>query len=215
MVVSGVPQPRADHVHALAALASTWRTPSRRCATPRAAGGHADRAGERAGGGRVVGPGGSSTTWGDAVNIALPDGEHRPDRAHPGPAGRLRTAARRVRVHPERGDVDIKGKGVMHTSVPGRLAAGSRDEDGRGNRGRASHLIAPLRTGLSMVPCSTPHSVAMVLYSPISSGARVPAATIWPASIRAAPASRTVRRRTPPRRRQRAAAGLDGETGDR
>jgi adenylate cyclase len=116
MVVSGVPQPRTDHLEALADLALdiadsvTGLTDSRGRAVPLRIG--------LASGPVVAGVVGSQRffydVWGDAVNVA--------SRMESTVAvGRIQvpeTVYRRLCgrfVFEERGDVEIKGKGVMHT----------------------------------------------------------------------------------------------------
>ena len=133
MVVSGVPQPRPDHVHALAALAldmadavSRMRDPEGRPVPIRIGLGC---------GPVVAGVVGSRRffydVWGDAVNVA----------------SRMETTDQTGHIQvpqaiydricgdfefTERGDVDVKGKGLMHTwylvgrrahSAPGRSLA--------------------------------------------------------------------------------------------
>ena len=126
MVVSGVPQPRPDHVEALAALAldmadavADLKDPQGR-AVPLRIG--------LAAGPVVAGVVGSRKffydVWGDAVNVAArmetTDVEGRiqvPQNVYE----RLSHAF----LLEERGDVDIKGKGVMHTWY----LVGRRDDD--------------------------------------------------------------------------------------
>lgn len=116
MVVSGVPEPRPDHLHALAALALDMRAAIAELRDP---------AGRRvpiriglAAGPVVAGVVGARRffydVWGDAVNVASrmesTDQEGRiqvPDAVYQ----RLRADF----VFEERGDVAVKGKGVMHT----------------------------------------------------------------------------------------------------
>ncbi|MCB0945901.1 MAG: adenylate/guanylate cyclase domain-containing protein, partial [Mycobacterium sp.] len=116
MVVSGVPQPRADHVEALAALALD---------ISRAVGDLRDPTGRpvplrigMASGPVVAGVVGARRffydVWGDAVNVAS-----RMESTDP--EGRIQVPQdvyERLRDHfelEERGDVEIKGKGVMRT----------------------------------------------------------------------------------------------------
>ena len=116
MVVSGVPQPRPDHLQALADLAldlagtvATMRDPAGR-AVPLRIG--------LAAGPVVAGVVGSRRffydVWGDAVNVA--SRMESTDQT-----GRIQVPQdiydrlREDFVFDERGDVEIKGKGVMHT----------------------------------------------------------------------------------------------------
>ncbi len=129
MVVSGVPKPRPDHLEALACLAldiaedvSDLTDPYGR-AVPLRIG--------LAAGPVVAGVVGASKffydVWGDAVNVAA-----RMESTDV--AGRIQVphnVYERLRhrfVFEERGDVDIKGKGVMHTWY----LVGRRDEAVRG-----------------------------------------------------------------------------------
>jgi adenylate cyclase len=116
MVVSGVPQPRPDHVEALASLALDMadaafglKDPHGRCVPLRIG---------LAAGPVVAGVVGARRffydVWGDAVNIASrmestdPEGRIQVPQAM---YERLRSGF----VLEERGDIDVKGKGVMHT----------------------------------------------------------------------------------------------------
>lgn len=118
MVVSGVPNPRPDHLHALARLAleiadtiAELRDPLGRPVSLRIG---------LAAGPVVAGVVGNRRffydVWGDAVNLAsrmestgAPDRIQVPQDVHQ----RLSSDF----VFEERGDVDVKGKGVMHTWV--------------------------------------------------------------------------------------------------
>ena len=131
MVVSGVPQPRPDHLEALADLALdiadavAGLTDSRGRDVPLRIG--------LASGPVVAGVVGSQRffydVWGDAVNVA--------SRMESTVAvGRIQVpqpAYERLRDHfvfEERGDVDVKGKGIMHTwYLLGRN--GGQPDDGR------------------------------------------------------------------------------------
>jgi adenylate cyclase len=147
MVVSGVPQPRADHVEALACLAldvadavADLKDPQGR-AVPLRIG--------LATGPVVAGVVGARKffydVWGDAVNVAsrmeTTDVEGRiqvPQNVYE----RLRDAF----LLEERGDVDVKGKGVMHTWY----LVGRRDDDAVRSaveRGTASSRVAVTREG--------------------------------------------------------------------
>lgn len=123
MVVSGVPQPRPDHLEALADLALdivesiTGLTDSQERAVPMRIG--------LASGPVVAGVVGSQRffydVWGDAVNIAS-------RMESTGVIGRIQLpqpAYERLGdrfTFEERGDVDVKGKGVLHTwFLTGRL----------------------------------------------------------------------------------------------
>jgi adenylate cyclase len=116
MVVSGVPQPRPDHLEALAALALdiadtvAGLTDSRGCAVPLRIG--------LASGPVVAGVVGSQRffydVWGDAVNVA----SRMESTAAVGRIQLPQSIYQRLNdrfVFEERGDVDVKGKGVMHT----------------------------------------------------------------------------------------------------
>jgi adenylate cyclase len=125
MVVSGVPQPRADHIEALACLALDMAESVANLKDPQ---GRAVPMRIGLGAGPVVaGVVGARRffydVWGDAVNVASrmesTDTEGRiqvPQSMYE----RLKHAY----VLEERGDVDVKGKGVMHTwYLVGRRAA--------------------------------------------------------------------------------------------
>jgi adenylate cyclase len=116
MVVSGVPQPRPDHLEALADLALDIAdtvdglTDSRGHAVPLRIG--------LAGGPVVAGVVGSQRffydVWGDAVNVA----SRMESTAAVGRIQVPQSVYRRLSDRfgfEERGDVDVKGKGVMHT----------------------------------------------------------------------------------------------------
>jgi adenylate cyclase len=116
MVVSGVPQPRLDHLEALADLALditdtvAGLTDSRGRAVPLRVG--------LASGPVVAGVVGSQRffydVWGDAVNVA----SRMESTASVGHIQLPQSDYQRLSdrfVFEERGDVDIKGKGVMHT----------------------------------------------------------------------------------------------------
>lgn len=116
MVVSGVPQPRSDHVHALAALALDMAHAVTKMRDPQ--GQQVSMRIGLASGPVVAGVVGSRRffydVWGDAVNIASrmestdPTGHIQvPQDVYERLRGEFEFA--------ERGDVDIKGKGVMHT----------------------------------------------------------------------------------------------------
>jgi adenylate cyclase len=131
MVVSGVPLPRPDHLEALADLALditetiAGLTDSRGCAVPLRVG--------LASGPVVAGVVGSQRffydVWGDAVNVAS-------RMESTGVVGRIQVpqpAYERLSdrfAFEEHGDVDIKGKGVMHTWY----LVGRHHEDGVGHR---------------------------------------------------------------------------------
>ena len=116
MVVSGVPQPRPDHLEALAELALdiadsvAGLTDSRGRAVPLRIG--------LASGPLVAGVVGSQRffydVWGDAVNVA----SRMESTAAVGRIQVPQPVYQRLSnrfVFEERGDVDVKGKGVMHT----------------------------------------------------------------------------------------------------
>lgn len=143
MVVSGVPKPRTDHIEALAALALDMAaavaglTDARGRAVPLRIG--------MATGPVVAGVVGARKffydVWGDAVNVAsrmeTTDVE-----------GRIQVPQNVYeRLHPrfvfeERGDVDVKGKGVMHTWY----LVGHRDGQPKPG-GCAQHQSAPSLPG--------------------------------------------------------------------
>ena len=117
MVVSGVPQPRPDHVEALACLAldmadavADLKDPQGR-AVPLRIG--------LAAGPVVAGVVGARKffydVWGDAVNVASRMETTDVEGRIPGAAVRYMSGSSHAFVLEERGDVDIKGKGVMHT----------------------------------------------------------------------------------------------------
>jgi adenylate cyclase len=142
MVVSGVPQPRPDHLEALADLALdianavAGLTDSRGRAVPLRIG--------MASGPVVAGVVGSQRffydVWGDAVNVA--------SRMESTVAvGRIQVPQpvyQRLRDHfvfEERGDVEVKGKGVMHTwYLVGR-------NGGRPDTPQQNRAIDPFRQG--------------------------------------------------------------------
>jgi adenylate cyclase len=116
IVVSGVPQPRSDHLHALADLALdiadtvAGLTDSRGRAVPLRIG--------MASGPVVAGVVGSQRffydVWGDAVNVA----SRMESTAAVGRIQVPQPVYQRLRnrfMFEERGDVDVKGKGVMRT----------------------------------------------------------------------------------------------------
>lgn len=116
IVVSGVPQQRPDHLEALADLALdiaetvAGLTDSRGCAVPLRIG--------LASGPVVVGVIGSQRffydVWGNAVNVA----SRRESTVTVGRIQVPQPVYERLRnrfVFEERGDIDVKGKGVMHT----------------------------------------------------------------------------------------------------
>ncbi len=116
MVVSGVPQPRADHVEALAALALD---------ISRAVGDLRDPTGRpvplrigMASGPVVAGVVGARRffydVWGDAVNVASRMESTDPEGRIQVPQDVYERLRDRFELE-ERGDVEIKGKGVMHT----------------------------------------------------------------------------------------------------
>jgi adenylate cyclase len=116
MVVSGVPQPRADHVEALANLALDMAKAVRDLRDPN--GQPVPLRMGMAAGPVVAGVVGARRffydVWGDAVNVASrmettdPEGRIQvPQNVYERLRGRF--------VLEERGDIDVKGKGVMHT----------------------------------------------------------------------------------------------------
>ncbi|MCV7019043.1 adenylate/guanylate cyclase domain-containing protein [Mycolicibacterium aichiense] len=140
MVVSGVPEPRDDHVEALANLALDMAKAVRDLRDPN--GQHVPLRMGMAAGPVVAGVVGARRffydVWGDAVNVAS-----RMETTDP--EGRIQVPQDvydRLRdrfVLEERGDVDVKGKGLMHTwyLVERRVTAGpdsdrpAREETGR------------------------------------------------------------------------------------
>jgi adenylate cyclase len=136
MVVSGVPQPRPDHVEALADLALDMVDTANGLKNP-----HGHTVPLRIGlasGPVVAGVVGSRRffydVWGDAVNVAsrmeATDSIGRiqaPEEAYE----RLKNDF----VLQERGDVEVKGKGVMHTWY---LVGRKQDADSGGRRTEAS-----------------------------------------------------------------------------
>jgi len=143
MVVSGVPEPREDHIEALASLAldmadavADLKDPQGR-AVPLRIG--------LAAGPVVAGVVGARKffydVWGDAVNIAA-----RMETTDV--AGRIQVPQdvyerlKHAFLLEERGDVDIKGKGVMHTWY---LVGRRDDEDDEAVR-RAAERGAPAGT---------------------------------------------------------------------
>jgi adenylate cyclase len=116
IVVSGVPQPRPDHLEALADLALdiaeavAGLTDSRGCAVPLRIG--------LANGPLVAGVVGSQRffydVWGDAVNVASRMESMAAVGCIQVPQPVYERLSNRF-VFEERGDVDVKGKGVMHT----------------------------------------------------------------------------------------------------
>ncbi len=116
MVVSGVPQPRADHIEALAALAIDMS---------RAVGDLRDPTGRpvplrmgMASGPVVAGVVGARRffydVWGDAVNVASRMESTDPEGRIQVPQNVYERLRDRFELE-ERGDVEIKGKGLMHT----------------------------------------------------------------------------------------------------
>jgi len=140
MVVSGVPQPRPDHLEALADLALdiansvAGLTDSRGRAVPLRIG--------LASGPLVAGVVGSQRffydVWGDAVNVA----SRMESTAAVGRIQVPQPVYERLSnrfVFEERGDVDVKGKGVMHTwYLVGRH--GQREQSAAGQQSAASKL---------------------------------------------------------------------------
>lgn len=116
MVVSGVPQPRADHVEALANLALDMAKAVRDLRDPN---GHPVplRMGMAAGP-VVAGVVGARRffydVWGDAVNVASRMESTDPEGRIQVPQDVYERLDDRF-VLEERGDVEVKGKGVMHT----------------------------------------------------------------------------------------------------
>jgi adenylate cyclase len=138
MVVSGIPQPRPDHLEALADLALdiaeavAGLTDSRGRAVPLRIG--------LASGPLVAGVVGSQRffydVWGDAVNVA----SRMESTAAIGRIQVTQPVYQRLGnrfVFEERGDVDVKGKGVMHTwYLVGRN--GQRELDAAGQQSAAA-----------------------------------------------------------------------------
>ena len=116
MVVSGVPQPRADHAEALAHLALDLAESVAQMRDPQGRG-VAMRIG-LASGPVVAGVVGSRRffydVWGDAVNVASRM-ESTDPTGHIQVPQNLYERLRDEFAFVERGDIDIKGKGVMHT----------------------------------------------------------------------------------------------------
>lgn len=116
MVVSGVPTPRPDHLEALASLALDMANTTATMTDPS---GHPLRIRIGLAAGPVVaGVVGASRffydVWGDAVNVAARMESTDPEGRIQVPQNvyeRLRHAF----VFAERGDIEVKGKGVMHT----------------------------------------------------------------------------------------------------
>jgi adenylate cyclase len=131
MVVSGVPQPRADHIEALANLALDMAKAVRDLRDPN--GRPVPLRMGVAAGPVVAGVVGARRffydVWGDAVNVAS-----RMETTDP--EGRIQVPQdvyERLRdgfILEERGDVDVKGKGVMHTwYLVGRRPLPAADTD--------------------------------------------------------------------------------------
>jgi len=144
MVVSGVPRPRADHVEALAALAldmsrtvADLRDPNGRLIPLRMG---------IAAGPVVAGVVGARRffydVWGDAVNVAARMESTDPEGCIQVPQNVYERLKDRF-VLEDRGDIDVKGKGIMHTwYLIGRKTAEGGDRPDRHGAGRADSRTA-------------------------------------------------------------------------